>query len=216
MRNPTDEEILAKCPEVIDPKSIRLKNVGGRPKKHGHDKHTWYSEEDRIKAATTYAMVGNAAEVSRITGLPHDRIRRWKTEPWFHQVIDRIRSEHDDELDIKFTKIIDKTVGEMQDRIEKGDYIYDARQGELVRKPITAKDAVVITSLMVDKRTLLREKKSRHQESSAVLDQLKKLADTFESFVKKTSTKAQEPQDIEDVQYTIEEENQAGNPGQGT
>lgn len=198
MRNPTDQEIMAKCPEVIPAESIRLKNVGGRPKKHGTDKHTWYSEDDRIRAAATYAMVGNAAEAARITGLPSDRIRRWKTEPWWHQVIERIRSEKDDELDVKFTKIIDKTVDIINDRLEKGDTVYDARNQTFVQKPVAAKETAVITSIFMDKRTLLRDKQSKHQESEAVMDRIKKLADEFDKL-----TRAKRARDITDQSEVI-------------
>lgn len=184
MRNPTHEEIISKLPEVIPSSSIPLKNKGGRPKRHGHDKHKWYSEDDRIRAATTYAMVGNAARVAEITGIPSERVRRWKTEPWWHDVINRIRFENDDELDAKFTRIIDKTTEIINDRLENGDYIMVPKTGEIIKKPVGAKESAIITSIMVDKRTLLRDKATKVYESDTVMDNLKKLADEFQKFYK--------------------------------
>lgn len=184
MRSPTTEEILSKCPDVIPMKSIALVNKGGSFKRYGHDQHRWYSEKDRIKAAATYAVVGNSMRVQEITGIPSWRIRRWKTEPWWQAVIDRIRDEKDDALDVKFTQIVEKTVETINDRLENGDYIYDVKRQELKRKPIGGKEAAVITSIFMDKRTLLREKRNKHQESELVMDKLKKIAEEFKSFVK--------------------------------
>ncbi len=125
MRQPTTDEILAACPEVIDKGDIRLNARNGRPKTGKAVANGWHSEKDRIRAATVYAVTGNASRTSELTGIPSGTIRQWKTQEWWPQIIDRIRAEHDDELDVKFTAIVDRTIEQIQDRIEKGDYIYD-------------------------------------------------------------------------------------------
>lgn len=184
MRAPTTEEILAKCPGEIPVKTIPLVNQGGRPRRYGHKKHKWHSEEDRIKAATVYAITGNSKRVEEITSIPSYVVRRWKTEPWWSQVIDRIRQEADDELDVKFTGIIDQTIDVINDRLANGDYIYDMRNQQMIRRPVSGKETAVITSIFMDKRNMIREKKKVHAESEAVMDRLKKLATEFTSFVK--------------------------------
>jgi hypothetical protein len=176
MRDPTTEEILAKTPETIEKTTIPTKNVGGRPKLHGHDKHKWYSEEDRIEAATVYAVTGKAVEVERITGIPAYVVRKWKTLEWWPQIIERIRQEKDDELDSKFTKIVDKTVEVINERLENGDYVYDNKSGEVIRKPIDGKSAAIITSIFVDKRELLRRKESHNTEQASIKDRLERIA----------------------------------------
>ena len=186
----TSEMIMAKCPETIDKSTIPTVNKGGylhqkEPKglrrKYGGK---WFKEEVRIKAACVYAVTGNASRTSEITGVPSGTIRQWKLQPWWPQVIERIRSEHDDELDVKFTGIIDKTVEQINDRLESGDYIYDVKNGEFKRKPMGGKEIAVVTSIMMDKRNMLREKKQIRREETAVMDRLKKLAQEFEGFVK--------------------------------
>lgn len=186
MRVLTTEEILAKCPEVITLKGndVRQANLG-RPRTGGGSRRAkWWNESDRIKAAVCYALTGNAKRVEEITRIPAGTIRQWKTQPWWPQVIDRIRQEHDDELDVKFTGIIDKTIGVINDRLEKGDFLYDSKNEQLVRKPVGARDTALIASTFIDKRALLRENRKVHSEESAVMDRLKKLAKEFEGFVK--------------------------------
>lgn len=201
MRQLTTEEIMAKCPDVITIKpGQKVYNVAhrGRPRTGGGSrKAKWWNENDRIKAAVCYALTGNAKRVEEITRIPAGTIRQWKTQPWWPQIIDRIRQEHDDELDVKFTGIIDKTIGVINDRLEKGDFVYDTRNETLVRKPVGARDTALIASTFIDKRALIREKRKVHSEESAVMDRLKKLAREFEGFVKSKDV-TKESERIED------------------
>lgn len=200
MRAPTTEEILAKTPEIIEKKNIPTINKGGRPKRYGHDKHKWYSEEDRIKAATVYSVTGKAVEVERITGIPAYIIRKWKTLEWWPQIIDRVRQEKDDELDSKFTEIVDKTVGVINDRLENGDYVYDNKTGQVIRKPIDGKSAAVITSIFVDKRELLRRKETTNIVQASIQERLERIAKD----VRKLAGKPPSDGDIIDVDPVLE------------
>ena len=103
---------------------------------------------------------------------------------WWPQIIDRIRNECDDELDVKLTGVIDKAVGAINDRLEHGDWIYDSKAGELKRKPVAARDASYITASMVDKRTLIRKKVVQRGEQATINERLSKLAQEFEKFAK--------------------------------
>jgi uncharacterized protein (DUF2384 family) len=187
MRDLTTEEIMAAVPDVIDVASISL-NAMSKLKPHrrrvGNAKKRWWRANDRIRGATTYALVGNASEVERITGIPSGTIRQWKTQDWWPQIIERIRLEADDELDVKFTKVVDRAIDLVVDRIEKGDYIYDPNRAQMVRKPISARDGTTVVNTFLDKRQLLRQKKDARMEESTITDRLKKLADEFEKFTK--------------------------------
>ena len=204
------ENIMEACPDeiVINEKSKKhLLNPGNYartkdkikkaadPRKNGK---VFFSEEERIKAATTYALVGNASRVEEITGIPSATIRKWKTMEWWPQVIDRIRNECDDELDVKLTGVIDKAMGEINDRLEHGEWIYDAKLGELKRKPVASRDAAYITASFVDKRTLIRKKVTQRGEQSTINERLAKLATEFEKFTKARDI-TQEVQEINDA-----------------
>ncbi len=187
MRDLTTEEIMAAVPDVIDAKTISLdpKNtMRYSNRRRGSAKKKWWRANDRIRGATTYALVGNASEVERITGIPSGTIRQWKTQDWWPQIIERIRLEADDELDVKFTKVVDKAIDLVVDRIDKGDFIYDPNRGQMVRKPISARDGTTVVNAFLDKRQLLRQKKDARMEESTITDRLKKLADEFEKFTK--------------------------------
>lgn len=206
MRDPTTEEILNKCPEVIDIADIPLVAKGGRPVTGGGSrKRKWYSEEDRIKAATIYAVTGNSRRVEEITKIPSTTIRQWKMQPWWPQVIERIRQEADDELDSKFTKVIDSTIDQINDRLEKGDYIYNPRTGELVRKPMGGKEIAVVTSIMMDKRDLIRKSVKQDRTQATIVDRLEKLADEFKKFTGMKTIEGEASQVVAEDAVILEE-----------
>lgn len=187
MRDLTTEEILKIVPDVIDATTVKLRpynRVKPWLRRRGNAKKKWWSADDRIKAATTYAIVGSAVETERITGISQNTIRVWKTQDWWPQIIERIRLEADDELDVKFTKVVDKAVALVTDRMDKGDFIYDIGRGTMVRKPVSMKDGASVASAFLDKRQLLRQKKDARMEEASVTERLKKLADEFEKFTK--------------------------------
>jgi hypothetical protein len=186
----TAEKILEACPEDIPSSAIDINNNQDNNRKKEilkykakGKKYKWWNEDDRIRAATVYAMTGNAKRVEEITGIPSTTVRQWKNTEWWPQVIDRIRRDGDDELDVKLTGLIDKTTKEINERLDKGDYIYNTKTGDIVRKPIGGKDLSVMTSIFVDKRSLLRKKPKMGGDTSSTNERLKKLAEEFSKFV---------------------------------
>ena len=210
MRAPTTQEILAKCPEEIPSSTIPRKNKGGRPRTGRGAK--WHSEEDRIKAATVYAVTGNASEVEKVTGIPAGTVRQWKTQEWWPQVVDRVRQEKDDELDVKFTKIVDKTIDQIQDRLEKGDYYYNVKSGTVERKPIGGKELSVMTSIFVDKRELLRRNQQSHVEQASVKQLLQQVAEGFRKMAGKQPNQTVLEGEIVDAEV-VERPEQEGSAG---
>jgi len=186
----TDEKILDACPEDIPSSSIGLKGNEDTTRKlqiakykRKGKKYKWWSEDDRIRAATVYAMTGNASRTEEITGIPGATVRQWKTTEWWPQIIDRIRRDGDDELDVKLTGLLDKATKEINERLDNGDYIYNNKTGDVKRKPIGGKELSVMTSIFVDKRALLRKKPKMQGEQSSTNERLKKLAEEFSKFV---------------------------------
>lgn len=204
MRELTDEEILQECPETINLEQCKLQGkrrllskINVRKGGGKHRKRKWFPAAERIKAATVYAITGNAARTSEITGIPACTIRQWKRREWWLEVMRRIQREKDDELDVKITKIIDKAVDQINDRIVNGDYIYDNRKGELIRIPVKAKDAANVTATLVDKRTSIRNRVEQKQSQDSVSEKLALIAEKFQELIRATQGKKAIPDVIE-------------------
>ena len=141
---------------VVNPKTVNSGKPRTRDSRSSRNHHAWYSDAQKLKVACTFAVTGNSRRVSELTGVKEGTIRAWKTTEWWHEIQSRIRTEANEELDTKLSKAIDKAVEQINDRIDHGDFIYNAKQDKLVRKHAGVRDLAVVTAQLLDKRQLLR------------------------------------------------------------
>lgn len=170
---------------------IILSKTRGRPfsglVKKGMEKGI-YPEEKRIEAVTLYAATGNFVTVSELSGVPVPTLKSWRNSEWFQNLLKEIRTENNEKLDAKFTEIVESSLEQLSDRVKNGDYVVTKR-GELVRKPISAKDLSLVAAINVDKRQLLRGEPTSRSESvdkpeNEALKRLENLAETFENLAR--------------------------------
>jgi hypothetical protein len=84
------------------------------------------------------------------------------------------------------SKIIDKALDMLMDRVNDGDYIYDGQRGKLVKIPMKAADVSKVTATLFDKRQLIRNKPTTIKSSAEDTEaRLLKLAQEFTKFVGK-------------------------------
>jgi len=153
-------------------------------RKKGKGPGKW-ADSQRIELVTTWLATGNLALSAATLGIPEITARVWKTQPWWKEMVAEIRASENLELDSKLKKVVDKSVDQLLDRVDNGDFQYDQKTGQLVRKPISARDAAKITSDMIDRRELLQGKKQEQIDSSRKMeDKLLKLADELSRFAK--------------------------------
>lgn len=147
-------------------------------------KREW-SEQKRIEVATAHAMGLKAPMIEAATGVPSQTIRHWRMQDWFKDLVSEMQREEDIEVDAKFTKILNKSLDSVVDRLENGDFMFDKKKGTFVRRPIYIKDAAKVADLVFDKRNLLRGKPTTiSAKQEQMTDRLTKLALEFERFVK--------------------------------
>lgn len=171
----------SKVPEVIEPK--RKAKPGCKTKlQNRKNKSGYYPEETRVEAVALYAAIGNAAEVARILGISATLIRTWRTQDWWNEMLNRVHDEKDEELDSKFTKTITLAMDEINDRLENGEYVCNAKTGEITRVKPKMRDIAYVTNMHIDKRQLLRGKPTSRTEKVSSEDRLTKLALEFAKF----------------------------------
>jgi hypothetical protein len=126
---------------------------------------------------------GTWRKVSAMTGIPLETLYFWSKQPWYFDVKQRILEQQDEEISTKFQKIVKKAQEEVMDRLEKGDFMMK-KDGNLIRKPVSARDASVIASNAIDKRNVLVGKPTSRVENISTADRLLKLAEEFRKFAK--------------------------------
>ena len=144
----------------------------------------WWDKKKQLEAVTTYLATGSLAETSRIINVPYRTVQSWKLESeWWPKVVEEIQSGENQKVDQKMSRIIDKTLEKLVERIEDGDYMYDQKTGRMVKVPLKARDLERITSGLFDKRQLIRKQPTNiKSDPSNQTDRLLKLAEQFASF----------------------------------
>jgi len=120
-----------------------------------HGRHSNYSPEQIAQAALAYVIEGACTRVAELTGIPCRTISDWTHEEWWPALIDQARSLKQDEIDAGLQRIQDKAIAAQVDRLENGDYIM-GKDGQLMRKPVSARDAAIVTAVAFDKQRILR------------------------------------------------------------
>lgn len=173
------------------------------PKTGTGERGTW-PEKKRMEVLTTFLATGSQAHTSAITGVPEQTIRTWRGQEWWNERIKQFKSDNNLVLDNKLTKIMDKALDAVVDRIENGEFMYDPRTGEIRRVPAKLRDVQKVASDMIDKKTLLEKiTKSKEESKQAITaDHLVMLAREFAKF----ANGGKEPSESMEVSSVIEGE----------
>ena len=155
-----------------------------------HEEHSTWPMEVKIGVVTRYLAIGNLSLVAATTGLDHGLLRNWKMQPWWKEVEAQIRATENLQLDTKISKIVDKSLDAVLDRVENGDFIYDNKTGDIKRKPANMRDIAKVSTEMITKRELLRGNATSRNETpqASVAEQLKSLAIEFARWNNKGKT----------------------------
>lgn len=209
--------LLSNAPDVSEDKKtgftfrgeeIVLSKTRGAPlspaAKRAQDRGVW-SDNKRIEAATIFAATGNLTQTAELTKIPLPTVRGWRKEEWFQELLREIHLENNDKIVAKLTTIVDSALDQLADRVVNGDHVV-LRDGQVVRRPIPAKDLSLVSAINIDKRQLLRGEATSRSESVTVEDKtvgrLEKLAETFEQLAKHGRV----PQTVEAVDVQVIEE----------
>lgn len=120
-----------------------------------HRKGSLHSDAERVAAVTSWLVLGSVRRVSEATGIPVRTLQEWQHTEWWAPLIAQVRAERGAELDASLSRIIDLAMAAVADRLQHGDAVV-TKDGSIIRKPISGRDAAVILGIAADKRQLLR------------------------------------------------------------
>jgi len=133
-----------------------------------------------VRCLTLIAGGTSLATSCKLTGISTSRLNHWRSKEWYARAIELIKQRMDDQLDGKFTHAINKGLDKLQTRLDEGDPIVDTKTGTVKgHKPVSARDAAIITSIFFDKRNLLRNKPTSITSTQSTEERLTVLAGKF-------------------------------------
>ena len=144
----------------------------------------WWSEAQKIEAVTTWLALGSIPLTAAATDIPKDTLVRWRYTEWWKELVQQIRSEETLALDGRLSKIVNKALAVVEDRLDNGNVQLNQKTNELVRVPVNIKDAIKATADLMDRRDVIRSAPQQQQIEKTVDDRLAKLAEEFARFAK--------------------------------
>ena len=147
---------------------------------------TSYSTEQKYDILEKIEIYGNLREVSRQSGVPYNTLLSWKKQEWYHSMMSDIRAAARAEMTSKMSRIVDKALAAVEDRIENGEKILNNKTGKFITKPVVLRDVARVASDLLGKQVKLEElaSKEAHKDEN-ISDTLQQLAKEFARFNRK-------------------------------
>lgn len=140
-----------------------------------------WSDSQKIEAVTTYLALGNLVLTSSVLKIPEMTLRAWKAKQWWKDIEGELAVQDDIQLSARLKRIIETTISATEDRIANGDWVYNNKEGCLMRKPVNLRDVHKVTMDLIDKREHLDNKVPTSVAMEQIDERLKKLAEKFEA-----------------------------------
>jgi hypothetical protein len=155
--------------------------------------------EKVIAAVTAYVAYGNFQKASDDVEMQERTLRRWSEQEWWPEVVEYVNRVIDVKLESEMTGIIEKSLEQIADRIENGDFL--THQGKLSgeRKPLDATQLTKLFATGFDKRLLQRGATRAVQGDSnqTTMGRLESIASRIEQAAEKSKAITREGVTIE-------------------
>ena len=173
---------------------LQIKNLA--PREPGKQ----YNPEHKYNAVVAYLATGNLRIAAASCNIAYETIRYWKQQPWWKEFEFEIANTKRTETKNKLSKLVDKSLDLIQDRLDNGDFALNQKTGEVIRRPVQIRDLNQVFANIMQRQEALEKRKleeSALQQQESVKDTLKMLAEEFSKF-----TNSRKPQviDVEDAQ----------------
>jgi hypothetical protein len=165
-------------PPPID--ELRLKNLDKAKDPNG--RYTW---EKKYSVVAIFMQTGSPRETAQLAEIPEMTLDNWRKMPWWQQLVDDIKNSDATKLDNKLTKLINKSLSVIEDRLDNGEQVLNNKTGELVTKPVGIREATqAATALMQRQVQLHKNTVEQAIQKQTVQDTLKALATEFAKWTK--------------------------------
>jgi hypothetical protein len=141
-------------------------------------------------------MLGSIALTAATLKIPERTLWYWKRSEWWSELVNEVKKEDRLVISSKLRKVLDRSWSLVEDRLENGDWMFNQKTGELIRKPVSLRD---VSKVAFDAASL-HEKLDRQDHfvvaTDQIEDKLKKLAQAFTDLAKGKKTSVEEVIDI--------------------
>lgn len=135
-----------------------------------------YTMEIKDKAIMVYIVSGSMQKVSKILDIPYRTLQQWTTTDWFKERYAELKKRYNTQTDAKYTALLQQTSKQLEQRLIKGDPVV-LRSGDIVYKPVSAKELASISEQIYRILALLRGEPTQITERVTVKERLEGIAE---------------------------------------
>jgi hypothetical protein len=147
---------------------------------------SYWADEVKIKAVTSYLALGSLKEAADFVGIPYETIQAWKRKTtWWAEVEEELRESDNIKSSNKVKSIVNMALDGLQDRVKNGDMYFDPKTKKVRRTPLKARELNTISNTMIDRHAILTRQPTRitqTQDKVSLENKLDKLAHAFIKF----------------------------------
>jgi transposase-like protein len=193
---------------LLSDKKTAVKKV---PVRKPADFQKSWGDKQKLEAVSTYVVLGgNVRQTAVALQIPAETLRVWTKTQWWKDLYEEVKQEENIELSHKLQKIVARSLALVEDRLEKGDFFYDQKTGQVVRKEVSLRDAHEVMKSSFQMRESIEKPQAAEMEEGSISDKLTALAKQFEQFAVAQKEKA--PINVTDVVFLENKENEDSIP----
>jgi len=114
-----------------------------------------YTKQQKIQAVAVFIVVGTIRETARLCVMPYETLVGWVKSDWWADCITQTHAINKHIINARTTNIINKAFDNVEERLNNGEYAtYDSQTGDVIMKPVSAKDCATIAGIMFDKQRI--------------------------------------------------------------
>lgn len=156
------------------------KNVPKRTKGPG----SW-PEQKKLEVLQSYILLGNLKQAAALNNIPEVTAKYWKVSKWWRETEDELRRSSKLQLSSKLTDLVNSSLVVIADRLKDGDFVFNPRTGQFIRKPVSAEHANKIATQLIDRTVVLEKSAQTERVTDVGLEaRLAKLRHEMLSFAK--------------------------------
>jgi len=142
----------------------------------------WYSDSQKMEAIKLWLITGNLKVVGATLNIPYPTLQDWRYSNWWSELVTDIRTEGSFQLSNKLKQAAERALEVSVERLENGDWLMNQKTGEMVRKPVAMRDAVIMANGFLDRQKQLEQRPVDEANTRKIQDRLVSLAEAFARF----------------------------------
>lgn len=148
-------------------------------------KITHWSDSQKIDCVTTFITLGSIAQTAAVTRIPESTVKVWRNTEWWKELERELRNSEKLVLSSRLKTVVERSLDIVADRLQNGDFIYNQKSGEIIRKPVNVKEAAHIANTFIEQRERLEGNENYTVDKENIATKLDKLKQEFKNIVER-------------------------------